>query len=113
MGDGAVPAAAPAENRCARVELTCWKGYDQSLTGNVRRMDGTTRNITLGCRGFVIDRTGVSAAQDWDGILTGTGARFTTGPDTVGILRERVPEHPELAGSDATEYGALHVFHRP
>lgn len=46
-------------------------------------------------------------------VAEGTGARFTTWPDPVGILPERVREHPELAGGDATEYGALHVFHRP
>ncbi|MFG2476523.1 hypothetical protein [Streptomyces fagopyri] len=135
MGDAAALAAALAEDRYAHVEFTCWKGYDQPLTGIVRRTDETTQSITLrltdiaepdreeavaslvrtldqdaaGCRGFVIDRTGVSSAQDWDRILTGTGARFTTWPDTVGILRERVPEHPELTGGKATARGPLHV----
>jgi hypothetical protein len=139
IGDGTVLATALAEDRYSRVEFTCWKGYDQSMTGIVRCTDETTQSITLRltdlpepdreeavaalvrtldqdaarCRGFVIDRTGVSTAQDWDSILTGVGTRFTTWPDTVGILRKRVPEHPELADSKPTAYGPLDVFHRP
>ncbi|KIE23733.1 mucin [Streptomyces sp. MUSC 125] len=138
-GDSAALATALAEDRYSRVEFTCWVGYDQALTGVVRRTDETIQSITLRitdipepdreetvaalvrtldqnaaeCRGFVIDRTGVSATQDWDRILTGTGAQITTWPDTIGILRERVPEHPELTSSKPTEYGPLDVFHRP
>ncbi|WP_043261548.1 hypothetical protein [Streptomyces sp. e14] len=137
-GDGTALAAALSDDRYSRVEFTCWKGYDQSLTGIVRRTDETTQSITLRladvpapdreeavaalvrtldqdaaeCRGFVIDRTGVSASQDWDRILTGSGGHFTVWPDTVGILRDRVGDHPELADSRPTAYGPLEVFHR-
>ena len=138
MGDGTALAVALADDRYSKAEFTCWKGYDQSLTGIVRRTDETTQSITMHltdvpvpdreeavaalvrtldqdaaeCRGFVIDRTGVSASQDWDRILTGNGAHFTVWPDTVGILRDRVGNHPELAGSKPTAYGPLDVFHR-
>ncbi|MGW2641549.1 hypothetical protein [Streptomyces sp. NPDC001348] len=138
MGDGAALAAALADDRYSKAEFTCWKGYDQSLTGIVRRTDETTQSITLrltdvpvpdreeavaalvrtldqdaaDCRGFVIDRAGVSASQDWDRILVGTGGHFTVWPDTVGILRDRVGNHPELADSKPTAYGPLDVFHR-
>ncbi|MCH0561415.1 hypothetical protein [Streptomyces sp. MUM 16J] len=138
-GDVDALAAALAEDRYSRIEFACWRGYDRSLTAIVRRTDETTQSITLrltdipesgreetvaalvrtldqdtaDCRGFVIDRTGVSAAQDWDRIVTGVGARFTTWPDTIGILRERVSRHPELAHSKPTAYGPLDVFHRP
>ncbi|KUN89642.1 hypothetical protein AQJ66_04185 [Streptomyces bungoensis] len=138
-GDGAALAAALADDRYAMAEFTCWKGYDQSLTGIVRRTDETTQSITLrltdvpvsdreeavaalvrtldqdaaDCRGFVIDRAGVSASQDWDRILVGDGGHFTAWPDTVGILRDRVGDHPELADSKPTAYGPLDVFHRP
>ncbi|MEW2295410.1 hypothetical protein ABZ719_22350 [Streptomyces sp. NPDC006743] len=137
-GDGAALAAALADDRYSKIEFTCWKGYDQSLTGIVRRTDETTQSITLrltgipvsdreeavaalvrtldqdaaDCRGFVIDRAGVSASEDWDRILIGDGAHFTVWPDTVGILRHRVGNHPELADSKPTAYGALDVFHR-
>ncbi|MFF8593726.1 hypothetical protein ACF061_20215 [Streptomyces sp. NPDC015220] len=139
MGEGAALAAALADDRYSTIEFTCWKGYDQSLTGIVRRTDETTQGITLrltdvpapdreeavaalvrtldqgaaDCRGFVIDRAGVSAAQDWDRILVGDGGHFTVWPDTVGILRDRVGDHPELADSKPTAYGPLDVFHRP
>ncbi|MGW5303311.1 hypothetical protein ACWERF_05210 [Streptomyces griseoluteus] len=139
MGDGAALAAALAADRYSKVEFTCWKGYDQSLTGIVRRTDETTQSITLrltdvpvsdreeavaalvrtldqdaaDCRGFVIDRAGVSASQDWDRILVGDGGHFTMWPDTVGILRDRVGNRPELADSKPTAYGPLDVFHRP
>ncbi|MET7679182.1 hypothetical protein [Streptomyces sp. NPDC005423] len=138
MGDGTALAAALADDRYPRAEFTCWKGYDQSLTGIVLRTDETMQSITLRltdvpapdreeavaalvrtldqdateCRGFVIDRTGVSASQDWDRILTGYGAPFTVWPDTIGILRDRVGNHPELAHSKPTAYGPLDVFHR-
>ncbi|MFK4149819.1 hypothetical protein [Streptomyces sp. NPDC004065] len=131
-------AAALADDRYSRIEFTCWKGYDQSLTGIVRRTDETTQSITLRladvpvpdreeavaalvrtldqdaavCRGFVIDRAGVSASQDWDRILVGDGGPFTVWPDTVGILRDRVGSHPEPADSEPTAYGPLDVFHR-
>ncbi|MEV7686430.1 hypothetical protein ACFW1F_22570 [Streptomyces bungoensis] len=138
MGDGTALAAALSDDRYSRVEFTCWKGYDQSLTGIARRTDEATQSITLHltdvpasdreeavaalvrtldqdaaeCRGFVIDRTGVSASQDWDRILTGSGGHFTLWPDTVGILRDRAGNHPELADSKPTAYGPLDVFHR-
>lgn len=138
MGDGAALAATLAADRYAKVEFTCWKGYDQPLTGIVRRTDETTQSITLrltdvpvsdreevvaalvrtldqdaaDCRGFVIDRAGVSASQDWDRILVGNGGHFTVWPDTVGILRDRVGSHPELDDSEPTAYGPLDVFHR-
>ncbi|MFG2263993.1 hypothetical protein [Streptomyces sp. NPDC048720] len=138
MGDGAALAAALADHRYSKVEFTCWKGYDQSLTGIVRRADEATQSITLrltdipvpdreeavaalvrtldqdaaDCRGFVIDRAGVSASQDWERILVGNGGNFTVWPDTVGILRDRVGKHPELANSKPIAYGPLDVFHR-
>ncbi|WP_019073322.1 hypothetical protein [Streptomyces hokutonensis] len=138
MGDGTALAAALADDRYSKTEFACWKGYDQSLTGIVRRTDETTQSITLRltdvpvsdreeavaalvrmldqdaaeCSGFVIDRTGVSASQDWDRILTGTGGHFTVWPDTIGILRNRVGDHPELANGKPTAYGPLDVFHR-
>ncbi|WP_329177353.1 hypothetical protein [Streptomyces sp. NBC_01477] len=128
-----------AEAAYSRVEFTCWKGYDQSLTGVVRRTDESTQSITLtltdlpvpdreptlamlaslpdrdpaGCLGFVVDLAGATAAEDWDGVLIGTGGQITVWPDTIGILRERVPEHPELSGSRPTPHGPLDVFHRP
>jgi hypothetical protein len=64
------------------------------------------------CRGFVIDRVGVSASQDWDRILVGNGGCFIVWPDTVGVLRDRVGNYPELASSKPTAYGPLDVFHR-
>ncbi|MFI7388323.1 hypothetical protein [Streptomyces sp. NPDC049813] len=64
------------------------------------------------CLGFVIDRNGVSAAEDWDRILTGTGTQLTVWPDTVGMLRDHVDDHPELATGKPTAYGPLDVFHR-
>ncbi|MEV7815605.1 hypothetical protein AB0P05_33585 [Streptomyces flaveolus] len=138
MGEGAALAAALADDRYSKIEFTCWTGYDQSLTGIVRRTDETTQSITLRltdipvpdreeavaalvrtldqdvavCRGFVIDRVGVSASQDWDRILVGNGGYFTVWPDTVGILRDRVGSHPELADREPTAYGPLDVFHR-
>ena len=48
--------------------------------------------------------------QDWDRILVGSGGHFTVWPDTVGILRDRVGNHPELANSKSTAYGPLDVY---
>ncbi|MEU7429207.1 hypothetical protein [Streptomyces sp. NPDC040750] len=138
LGDGAALAAALADDRYSKAEFICWKGYDQSLTGIVRRTDETTQSITLRltdvpapdreeavaalvrtldrdaaeCRGFVLDRIGVTASEDWDRILVGSGGHFTVWPDTVGILRDRAGNHPELADSKSTAYGPLDVFHR-
>ncbi|WP_234367425.1 hypothetical protein [Streptomyces pluripotens] len=121
------------------VEFQGWMGRDESLAVTVRRLDNNIQKLTFQiadipepdreeavaalvrtldqnsdhCLGFVIDRTGISANEDWDRVLTGTGAQITTWPDTFGILRERVPEHPELTSSKPTEYGPLDVFHRP
>ncbi|MGW0087223.1 hypothetical protein [Streptomyces sp. NPDC003393] len=138
MGERAALSAALADDRYSKIEFTCWKGCDQSLTGIVRRTDEPTQSITLrltgipvtdreeavaalvrtldqgaaDCLGFVIDRAGVSAAQDWDRILVGDGGRFTVWPDIVGILRDRVGDHPEPADSEPTACGPLDVFHR-
>ncbi|WP_333767504.1 hypothetical protein [Streptomyces sp. IBSBF 2435] len=66
-----------------------------------------------GCLGFVVDLAGATAAEDWDRILTGPGGPITVWPDTVGILRERVPEHPEPSAGRRTPHGPLDVFPRP
>ncbi|UWE13341.1 hypothetical protein [Actinacidiphila bryophytorum] len=137
--DDKVLAADLADEACSRVEFSCWKGYDQALTVIVRRTDESTQSVTVtltglpvpareptlaklvslpdrdpaGCRGFVVDLAGATAAEDWDGVLTGAGGPITVWPDTVGILRERVPEHPELTAGRRTPHGPLDVFHRP
>ncbi|WP_333767528.1 hypothetical protein [Streptomyces sp. IBSBF 2435] len=128
-----------AEEDYRRVEFTCWKGYDRPLTVVVRRTDASTQSVALaltdlpeparepmlaklaslpdrdpaGCLGFVVDLAGATAAEDWDSVLTGAGGPITVWPDTVGILRERVPEHPELSAGRRTQHGPLDVFHRP
>ncbi|MGH1554426.1 hypothetical protein ACRAWF_28250 [Streptomyces sp. L7] len=81
---------------------------EEAVPALVRTLDQDSAE----CRGFVIDRTGVSASQDWDRVLTGTGGHFTVWPDTIGILRGPVGDHPELANGKPTAYGPLDVFNR-
>lgn len=130
--------AALGDGRRTTVEFLCWQGYDQCLTGTARRPGEKTQSITLrlrgmtgpehegviaaltrtfdpevlGCLGFVVDRTGATAAEDWEGVLTGAGPTFTVRPDTLGILRAHVPSHPELVGRASAPHGPLEVFHR-
>ncbi|MFF9285793.1 hypothetical protein [Streptomyces griseosporeus] len=132
-------AASLADSQYREAEFQCWMGYDQPLTTNVRRIDPSTQRVTVQiadvpaadreeavaalvrtldqdaahCLGFVIDRVGASGGQDWDRILVGPGEQLTVWPDIVGIQRDRLPEHPELAAVKSTEYGRLAVFHRP
>ncbi|NEB73901.1 hypothetical protein G3I40_01400 [Streptomyces sp. SID14478] len=130
--------SALASDEYRNVEFQSWMGRDECLAVSVRRLDSATQKLTFRisdisapdreeavaalvrtldqdpdhCLGFVIDRTGVSAAEDWDRILTGAGAQLTVWPDTVGILRDRVGDQAELADSEPTAYGPLDVFHR-
>ncbi|MFE9538515.1 hypothetical protein [Streptomyces sp. NPDC006691] len=133
--------SALASDAYRKVEFKGWTGRDKSLLVSVRRLDGTAQKLTFHiadiadiadpgreeavaalvrtldqdpdhCLGFVVDRTGVSAAEDWDRILTGTGGQPTVWPDTVGILRNRVGNHPEPSGGKPTAHGPLDVFHR-
>ncbi|XUL89049.1 hypothetical protein ACQ86D_22430 [Streptomyces galilaeus] len=131
--------SALASEEYRNVEFQGWMGQSESLAVTVQRLDSNIQKLTFQitdipdpdreeavaalvrtldqdpdhCLGFIIDRVGVSSALDWDRILTGTGTQITTWPDTVGILRERVPDHPELASNKPTVYGPLDVFHRP
>jgi hypothetical protein len=59
--------------------------------------------LRWGCKGLV---------GRWDRILVGDGGRFTVWPDVIGILRDRVGDHPERADSEPTACGPLDVFHR-
>ncbi|MFI1768684.1 hypothetical protein ACH41H_42545 [Streptomyces sp. NPDC020800] len=134
-----VLAASLAGDRYREVEFQCWMGYDQPVTVLVRRLDPSTQKVTVRiadvpapdreeavaalvrtldqdaahCLGFVIDRVGTSGGQDWDRILVGPGERWAVWPDIVGIRRDRLAAHPELAAVKSTEYGPLAVFHRP
>ncbi|MET8957120.1 hypothetical protein ACWEQN_35900 [Streptomyces sp. NPDC004129] len=139
MGGPDVLAESLASGQYREVEFQCWMGYDQSLAGNVRRIDPSIQRFTFQiadvpeadrdeavaalkrtldrvaahCLGFVIDRVGTSGGQDWDRILVGTGEQLTVWPDTVGIQRAHLSAHPEFAAAKSTEYGPLAVFHRP
>ncbi|MEU6220388.1 hypothetical protein ABZ845_23155 [Streptomyces sp. NPDC047022] len=138
VGGPDVLAASLADGRYRDVEIHCWMGPDQCLAAQVRRIGPTVQRFTFQiadvpeadrgqavaalvrtldqdaahCLGFVIDRSGASEGQDWDGILTGSGGRLAVWPDIVGIQRDRLPSHPELAAAKPTEYGGLAVFHR-
>lgn len=132
-------AASLADDQYREVEFQCWMGYDQPVTARVRRLAPAAQRVTVRiadvpgtereeavaalvrtldqdaahCLGFVIDRTGTSAGQDWDSILVGTGEQLVTWPDILGIQRDRLSAHPELDTLKHTEYGPLAVFHRP
>ncbi|WP_405551741.1 hypothetical protein [Streptomyces sp. NBC_01171] len=131
--------SALAEGEYRNVEFQCWMGNDESLAVAVRRLDDDTQKLTFriadipahdreeavaalvrtldqdsdDCLGFVIDRAGVTAEHDWDRVLSRPGEPVSVWPDTLGILRTRLPAHPELAGVGYTDYGRLVVFHRP
>ncbi|MET8208872.1 hypothetical protein ABZT51_23020 [Streptomyces sp. NPDC005373] len=139
MGGTHTLLSALASDEYRNVEFQGWLGHDESLAVTVQRLGNAIQKLSFQiadipdpdreeavaalvrtldqdpdhCLGFVIDRTGASAAQDWDRILTGTGAQIATWPDTVGILRDRASDHPELTDSKPTPYGPLDVFHRP
>ena len=99
----------------ARVLVICHKqlGDMTLLEPTLAKLVSLPDRDLAGCRGFVVDLAGATAAEDWDGVLTGAGGPITVLPDTVGILRERVPEHPELTAGRRTPHGPLDVFHRP
>lgn len=139
MGGPDVLVASLADGQYRDVEFQCWMGYDQPVTAHVRRLDPSTQKVTVQivdvpaadreevvaalvrtldqdaahCLGFVIDRVGTSGGQDWDRILVGPGEQLAALPDIVGIRRDRLSAHPELAAVKSTEYGPLAVFHRP
>ncbi|MGW2746741.1 hypothetical protein [Streptomyces sp. NPDC001450] len=43
----------------------------------------------------------------------GPGEQLAAWPDTVGIRRDCLSAHPEVATVKSTEYGPLAVFQRP
>lgn len=137
--DGSALVDALTDEQYAEVGFTCWQGYEKPAAAMVRRTDASTQSITLaiatvplvrreklltaltplpaqdpaGSLGFVLDRSGLAATQDWDRILTGPGAPITTWPDTLAIPPARIPALPELAHLTPDPDGPLAVFHRP
>lgn len=65
------------------------------------------------CLGFVIDRSGATEEEDWDGIVVDASARFTRWPDTFAMRTETVAAHPELSTFPSRQDPPLVVFERP
>ncbi|WP_189108931.1 hypothetical protein [Streptomyces camponoticapitis] len=65
------------------------------------------------CLGFVIDRSGATEEEDWDGIVVDASARFTSWPDTLAMRAEIAAAHAELSTFPARQDPPLVVFERP
>ncbi|MBV9026656.1 MAG: hypothetical protein JO362_23305 [Streptomycetaceae bacterium] len=82
---------------------------EQALVALVRILETDIAD----CWGFVIDREGVSQDLDWDGLMAGAASTIVPRPDSFGIRREYVAQHPELAGAASVAQGELEVFTLP
>ncbi|WP_329384083.1 hypothetical protein [Streptomyces sp. NBC_01716] len=64
------------------------------------------------CLGFVIDRSGASEEEDWDGIVIDGSSRFTRWPDTFALRVSIVGAHTELSPFPSRQDPPLVVFER-
>lgn len=62
------------------------------------------------CVGFVVDRDGVTAGTDWDGVVIDGTAYLDGWPDAVAVREEIASAHPQLAVMESVERSPWRVF---
>ncbi|MFD7746434.1 hypothetical protein ACFV2V_15285 [Streptomyces sp. NPDC059698] len=70
----------------------------------------TVGRASVLCIGFVVDRTGATAATDWDGVVIEGAAPLDAWPDTVAVRDDTAARHPQLAVTDAVDMAPWKVF---
>ncbi|WP_369020319.1 hypothetical protein ABZ326_11040 [Streptomyces californicus] len=70
----------------------------------------TVGRASVLCIGFVVDRTGATAATDWDSVVIEGAAPLDVWPDTVAVRDETAARHPQLAVMDAVDMSPWKVF---
>ncbi|MFD3484527.1 hypothetical protein [Streptomyces sp. NPDC058665] len=86
-------------------------GMDQAQqTEVVEAVRGVMRRRWAECRGFVIDRSGATEDEDWDGIVIDASSRFTRWPDAFALHADIAAAHTELSAFPARQEPPLVVF---
>ncbi|MBT2429771.1 hypothetical protein J7F02_30275 [Streptomyces sp. ISL-112] len=62
------------------------------------------------CIGFVVDRSGVTAGTDWDGVVIEGSAPLDCWPDAIAVRAEIAYRHPQLTVMNATTISPWKVF---
>lgn len=70
----------------------------------------TVGRASVLCIGFVVDRSGATAATDWDGVVIEGDAHLHSWPDTVAVRDETAARHPQLAVMDGVEMSPWKVY---
>ncbi|ARF74917.1 hypothetical protein ACIOD0_22570 [Kitasatospora albolonga] len=79
----------------------------ERAVGAIRR---TVGRASVLCIGFVVDRSGMTAATDWDGVVIEGGAHLDAWPDAVAVREETAARHPQLAVLDSVAISPWKVF---
>ncbi|WP_031083427.1 hypothetical protein [Streptomyces sp. NRRL WC-3549] len=76
----------------------------------IRAVRLTVGRASVLCVGFVLDRTGVSAGADWDGLVV-AGTAFLDGwPDAVAVREDIAARHPQLAALGSVVQSPWRLF---
>ncbi|MFH9471538.1 hypothetical protein ACH4LT_30350 [Streptomyces clavifer] len=76
----------------------------------VRAIRETVGRASVLCIGFVVDREGVTAGTDWDGVVV-TGTAYLDGwPDAVAVREDIASRHPQLAVMESVGQSPWRVF---
>lgn len=70
----------------------------------------TVGRASVLCIGFVVDRSGGTAATDWDGVVIEGAAPLDAWPDAVAVRDETAARHPQLAVLEPVEMSPWKVF---
>ncbi|GGY76751.1 hypothetical protein [Streptomyces nitrosporeus] len=76
----------------------------------VRAIRLTVGRASVLCIGFVLDRTGVSAGSDWDGLVVDGTALLDGWPDVLAVREGIAAAHPQLAALESVAQSPWRVF---
>ncbi|MEI7033254.1 hypothetical protein [Streptomyces pratensis] len=79
----------------------------EHAVGAIRR---TVGRASVLCIGFVVDRSGATAATDWDGVVIDGGTPIDVWPDALAVRDGTAARHPQLSGVDARDVSPWKVF---
>ncbi|WP_411082122.1 hypothetical protein [Streptomyces sp. cmx-18-6] len=70
----------------------------------------TVGRASVLCIGFVVDRSGATAATDWDGVVIEGAAHLDAWPDALAVREETASRHPQLAVLESVAVSPWKVF---
>ncbi|MFD9502056.1 hypothetical protein [Streptomyces sp. NPDC060035] len=82
----------------------------RELENAVRAIRLTVGRASVLCIGFVVDREGVTAGTDWDGVVVDGTAGLDEWPDVLAVREDIATRHPQLAALEPVDQSPWRVF---